>query len=55
MDKIKFALCTAGEIYGGVEQFVYTFSRYLKKETKFNFIVVLFNKGLLYEKLNEGA
>lgn len=53
MDKINLALCSTGELYGGVEQFIYTFSNYLKSETKLNFIVIIFNKGLLYEKLKE--
>lgn len=50
---INLAICSTGELYGGVEQFIYTFSDYLKKETNVNFIVLLFNKGLLYEKLKE--
>jgi L-malate glycosyltransferase len=52
---ISLAICSTGEIYGGVEQFVYTFSNYLKKETEVHFIVVLFNRGLLYDKLNEAG
>ncbi len=48
---ISLAICSTGEIYGGVEQFVYTFSKYLKKTTDIDFIVILFNNGLLYEKL----
>ncbi len=51
--KINLAICSTGELYGGVEQFIYTFSSYLKNESKVNFIVILFNKGLLYEKLEE--
>lgn len=50
---INLAICSTGELYGGVEQFIYSFSNYLKKETNINFIVILFNKGLLYEKLKE--
>lgn len=53
INKINLALCSTGELYGGVEQFIYTFSNYLKNNTKINFIVVLFHKGLLYEKLKE--
>lgn len=52
---IKVALCASGEIYGGVEQFIYSYSNYLKKESKIKFIVVLFNRGLLYDKLNEAG
>lgn len=50
---INLAICSTGELYGGVEQFIYTFSDYLNKETNINFIVILFNKGLLYKKLKE--
>lgn len=50
---VNLAICSTGELYGGVEQFINTFSDYLKKETNVNFIVLLFNKGLLYEKLKE--
>lgn len=50
---INLAICCTGELYGGVEQFISTFSDYLKKETNVRFIVLLFNKGLLYEKLKE--
>ena len=62
LEHINLAICSTGELYGGVEQFIYTFSNYLKhapegfnrgNETKANFIVILFNKGLLYEKLKE--
>ena len=53
INNINLALCSTGELYGGVEQFMYTFSSYLKNEIKVNFIVILFNKGLLYEKLKE--
>lgn len=52
-EHISLAICSTGEIYGGVEQFIYIFSNYLKSETKVNFIVILFHKGLLYEKLKE--
>lgn len=51
--QINLAICSTGELYGGVEQFIYSFSDYLKKEINVNFIVLLFNKGLLYEKLKE--
>lgn len=50
---VNLAICSTGELYGGVEQFINTFSDYLKKKTDVNFIVLLFNKGLLYEKLKE--
>lgn len=50
---VNLAICSTGELYGGVEQFIYTFSDYLKKETNINFMVLLFNKGLLYDKLKE--
>lgn len=50
---VNLAICSTGELYGGVEQFIYTISDYLNKETNINFIVLLFNKGLLYEKLKE--
>lgn len=53
INKINLAICSTGELYGGVEQFIYTFSNYLKKETSVNLIVILFNRGLLYEKLRE--
>jgi L-malate glycosyltransferase len=48
---ISLAICSAGEIYGGVEQFIYIFSKYLRQTTDINCIVILFNNGLLYEKL----
>jgi L-malate glycosyltransferase len=53
MDKLNIALCSSGELYGGVEQFIYTISNYLKRNAKVNVIVMLFNKGALYTKLRE--
>ncbi|MBI5193531.1 MAG: glycosyltransferase family 4 protein [Nitrospirae bacterium] len=53
MGKIKLALCSAGELYGGVEQFMYTLSEYLTKDSEIDLTVIVLHKGLLYEKLKE--
>lgn len=53
MHRMNIALCAAGELYGGVEQFIYTFSHFLTKDSRLNLTVILFNKGILYAKLKE--
>ncbi|MGQ0645177.1 MAG: glycosyltransferase [Elusimicrobiota bacterium] len=49
--EFRLALCAAGEIYGGVEEFVYTYARHLKEERGLNPAVVLFHEGRLADKL----
>jgi glycosyltransferase involved in cell wall biosynthesis len=53
MNEIRLAICASGELYGGVEQFIFTFAQQLKNKRKVKFVVLLFNKGLLYEKVKE--
>lgn len=54
MKRKPFAICSAGELYGGVEQFIFSFSSELK-ELKEDALVVLFHKGALYRKLTEAG
>ncbi|MCR4286839.1 MAG: glycosyltransferase, partial [Deltaproteobacteria bacterium] len=46
---------SSGELYGGVEEFIYTFSEYLKENVKIEFLVVLFHEGKLFEKLKKNG
>lgn len=55
INKINLALCSTGELYGGVEQFIYTFSNSLRQEVNIAFIVVLFHEGLLHSKLKDAG
>jgi len=48
---IKVAICAAGELYGGVERFVSTFTEYLRDNTAIEFVVVLFYEGELARRL----
>lgn len=49
----KIAISSTGELYGGVEQFIYTFAKGLYNQYNVSPLVILFNKGVLYEKLME--
>lgn len=51
---LRLAICAAGEIWGGVEQFVLTLAGALEREGV-SPIVVLFNDGLLARRLREGG
>ena len=53
VSEINLAICAAGEIYGGIEQFILYYSESLNKQKTINFIVILFNKGLLYDRLHD--
>jgi glycosyltransferase involved in cell wall biosynthesis len=53
-EPLNVAICAAGEIWGGVEEFICTFSRELKNKG-LNFVVILFNRGLLAKRLNENG
>ncbi|RPI79635.1 MAG: hypothetical protein EHM45_02070, partial [Desulfobacteraceae bacterium] len=55
MRPINLAICTAGELYGGIEQFIYAYAELLNKHDRVKPIVVLFNKGLLYERLKQSG
>ncbi len=48
---IRLAICAAGELYGGVERFVSTFTEYLRDNTDIEFVVVLFYEGELARQL----
>jgi L-malate glycosyltransferase len=50
---MQVAVCSTGVPYGGKEQFIYTFAEYLKRKTQIKVMVILFSKGVLYEKLLE--
>lgn len=51
---LRLAICAAGEIWGGVEQFVLTLAGALEREGV-SPIVVLFNDGLLARRLREAG
>jgi len=51
VEDLRVAICSSGELYGGVEEFIYTFSEHLRDNVKIEFIVVLFHRGRLFEKL----
>ncbi|HAO93323.1 MAG: hypothetical protein A2X99_11960 [Deltaproteobacteria bacterium GWB2_55_19] len=48
---LRLAICSTGELYGGVEQFIYSFATELGKDPSVRVIVVLFNEGMLSERL----
>ncbi len=48
---MRIAICSAGEIYGGVEQFIYLYARHLRSSDHTEAIVILFHNGLLCRKL----
>jgi glycosyltransferase involved in cell wall biosynthesis len=50
----RVALCAAGEIWGGVEQFIETASEELRRRGV-GFVVLLLNEGLLAKRLRESA
>ncbi len=52
-EKIRLAICSTGELFGGVEQCILSLSKYLKDETRIEFIVVLFHEGALSRQLGE--
>lgn len=48
---MRIAICSAGELYGGVEQFVYLYAQHLRNSDHTEAIVILFHNGLLSKKL----
>jgi len=48
---MRVALCSAGELYGGVEQFLYLYAQHLRTLEDPEVIAVLFFEGLLLDKL----
>jgi glycosyltransferase involved in cell wall biosynthesis len=50
-ESMNLALCTSGELFGGVEQFVYTYAQHLSKATGIRVVVVLFCPGDLLDRL----
>ncbi len=48
---MKVALLSAGEIYGGVERFVATYSAYLRESRAGDPLVILFSDGMLAREL----
>lgn len=55
IEGLRVAICSSGELYGGVEEFIYTFSEYLKENVKIEFLVVLFHEGKLFDKLKKNG
>ena len=51
---LRLAICAAGEIWGGVEQFVLTLAGALEREGAVP-VVVLFHDGLLAHRLREAG
>jgi len=52
---IRLAICAAGELYGGIEQFVRTFTEYLCDNTNTELVVVLFYDGKLARELRSAG
>jgi glycosyltransferase involved in cell wall biosynthesis len=48
---LKVWLCSTGELFGGVEQFVYTYACHLSTTAASEVAVVLFCKGALFDQL----
>ncbi len=53
MDRLRLAICTSGELFGGVERFVLSLASYLHRETDVDLFVVLWCKNELYRRLGE--
>lgn len=51
--KLRIALCSAGELYGGVEQFIYLYAQHLQASGQADVIVILFHRGKLSERLED--
>jgi len=51
--KLRIALCSAGELYGGVEQFIYLYAQHLQASEQAGVIVILFQRGKLSKKLED--
>lgn len=52
---MRLAICSTGELYGGVEQFIYSFATEISKDQSVCLIVVLFHEGHLSNKLREAG
>jgi hypothetical protein len=50
---VNVAICSSGDLYGGVEKFILTFAAELNARPAHRARVVLFSKGLLGERLRE--
>jgi glycosyltransferase involved in cell wall biosynthesis len=50
---VNVAVCSAGDLFGGVEKFILTFVAALERVSPHRAVVVLFAKGPLYEELRE--
>jgi L-malate glycosyltransferase len=48
----RVAHISAGELFGGVEQFIYSYADYLRRNDGSTFITILLHKGRLFEKLS---
>ncbi len=55
VEDLRVAICSSGEVYGGVEEFIFTFSEYLKGNAEIEFLVVLFHEGKLFKKLKKNG
>jgi len=50
---VNVAICSTGNLFGGVERFILTFAAHLNALPAHRALVVLFSKGVLYQKLLE--
>jgi glycosyltransferase involved in cell wall biosynthesis len=48
---VRIAICSAGELYGGVEQFIYLYAQHLRALDHAEAIVILFHDGQLSNRL----
>ena len=51
--KLRIALCSAGELYGGVEQFIYLYAQHLQASGQAGVVVILFHRGKLSKRLED--
>ena len=52
---MHIAICSAGELYGGVEQFIYLYTQHLRSLDGIEVVVILFHDGLLCKRLRDAG
>jgi glycosyltransferase involved in cell wall biosynthesis len=52
---LRIAICSAGELYGGVEQFIYLYAQHLQTSKHADVLVILFHDGQLNERLEDAG
>ncbi len=52
---MRVAICSAGELYGGVEQFIYMYAQHLQSLDHVGVIVILFYEGVLRNRLKDAG